>query len=296
MPRFQASPRKTIENLKLNNASGWKRISVAVLSQHFSLHRVIYVENQKEIRKNSDAKRKKKEKTFSLHFQCLEALWWFLIFSHFVFVWYHRQMNFQLFSLLLSSDIKMEWINFCENVYKFARARLHRWWERKVENVAFKPARTEKRKQISQPFDSNRFLPFILLFRTSQPASVVLQSIFWGKGEEGKVSAFVCTYVIRMRMQSHNKNQQIYLNGSSGLINQCSMLLPLPSYRCHNPTISKSLLIGCVMNIQVLPSAEEAFVVSNAARFAASWLWNFHQHSRLGKVRVRRINFHEVTF
>lgn len=52
-----------------------------------------------------------KEKLF-FAFQCLAALWWFLIFSHFRLVWYQRQMEFQLFSNFLSQS--SEWININE--------------------------------------------------------------------------------------------------------------------------------------------------------------------------------------
>jgi hypothetical protein len=64
------------------------------------------------------------------------------------------------------------------------------------------------------------------------------------KGEKGKNS--ICD-PNENTSQSHNKNQQIYLNGSSGLINQCSMLLPLTFCKSYNPFF----YLLDVMNIQV---------------------------------------------
>lgn len=48
-----------------------------------------------------------RRKLFLCIFQCLEALWWFLMFSHFIFVWYHRQMNFNFFFCRSSSCFRI---------------------------------------------------------------------------------------------------------------------------------------------------------------------------------------------
>lgn len=156
-----------------------------------------------------------------------------------------------VFASLRCRDIKMKCINLpvqkdiqfaiCERLAENSR-------ERELPLLLLNKPEEGKKNKFHNPSTPIDF-PHIFLFRIFQPAfslGIASHRPFRNqycdrkksmerrmeKRQKGNFS-----YVIRMRnaAKSQQKPWQIYLSGSSGLINQCSMLLPLIFCKCYNP-------------------------------------------------------------